>query len=244
MKNNPEDLFVIGDIHGMSDELELLLANWQPNQERLVFIGDYIDRGYNSLAVLNRVWQLQEEKNALCLRGNHESMLLNFLRSPHNFFNHYIMNGGVSTICQLLNIPEEKVVKSQARRLARQIKQTYPELESWLESLPYYFEYGEFIIVHAGVDLSLENWKNTSDHEFLWIRDRFHQTKNSTGKQIIFGHTPTMVLHQNYYNSSIWRKDMKWGIDGGCVFGGELHAMKVSKTAVVQMYSVPVLEGE
>ncbi|MGF3067440.1 metallophosphoesterase family protein [Facklamia sp. P13055] len=244
MKNNPEHLFVIGDIHGMSDELDQLLASWIPEEERLVFIGDYIDRGYDSLAVLNRVWQLQKEKNALCLRGNHESMLLNFLRSPHNFFNHYIMNGGVATICQLLNIPEEKVVKSQARRLARQIKQTYPKLETWLEGLPYYFEYGEFIIVHAGVDLSLENWKNTSDHDFLWIRDSFHQTKNSTGKQIIFGHTPTMVLHQNYYNSNVWRKDMKWGIDGGCVFGGELHAMKVSKTAVIQIYSVPVLEGE
>ncbi|MGX7109650.1 metallophosphoesterase family protein [Facklamia miroungae] len=244
MLKNPEHLFVIGDIHGMSDELDKLLQDWNPDKEKLVFIGDYIDRGYNSLAVLKRVWQLQSQYNAICIRGNHESMLLNFLRSPHNFFNHYIMNGGISTICQLLEISEDKVVKSQARRLVRQIKNGYPMLEDWLESLPYYIEYGEFIIVHAGLDLSLEDWKDTSDHEFMWIRDRFHQTKNQTGKQIVFGHTPTMVLHQNYYDSSVWRKDMKWGIDGGCVFGGQLHALKISPTAVIQICSVPVLEGE
>ena len=236
--------FVVGDIHGMPEELNEILSFWSPKNSQLVLIGDYIDRGYDSLAVLEKVWQLQSQSNAICLRGNHEAMLLNFLRSPHNFFNHYMMNGGVSTICQLLGIGTEKVTKTLSRRLVKQIKHNFPDLEAWLDSLPFYYEFGQFIIVHAGVDLSLDNWKNTSDHDYLWIRDRFHREPNLTGKQVVFGHTPTMVLYQNFHNSSVWRKDQKWGIDGGLVYGGQLHALELSHNAVIDIYSVSIIEGE
>ena len=53
-----------------------------------------------------------------------------------------------------------------------------------------------------------------------------------------------MVLHQNYHDASVWREDMKWGIDGGCVYGGELHALQIRPNVVVDIYSVPVLEGD
>lgn len=235
---------MVGDIHGMSEELNGLLHYWNPRFEQLVLIGDYIDRGYNSLAVLERVWQLEANHQAICLRGNHESMLLNFIKSPHNFFNHYVMNGGISTLCQLLDCSEDKIIKSQARKIVRQLRQEYPCLEAWLESLPYYIEFGEFIVVHAGIDLSLENWKDTSDHDYLWLRDRFHREKNQTGKQIIFGHTPTMVLHQNYHQSSVWRQDGKWGIDGGLVFGGQLHGLRINKTIVEDIFSTAIEEGD
>lgn len=241
--NSDKGVFVIGDIHGMYDEFEEMLSYWNRSKEQLVLIGDLMDRGYDSRQVLEKVWFLEKEYQAIVIRGNHESMLLNFLRSPYNFFNHYVINGGVTTLSQLLTINEEEIRRSDSRRYARLIKQRYPKLESWLRSLPYYIEYGNFIIVHAGIDLSLNDWRDTSDHDFMWLRDRFHHAENTTGKQIIFGHTPTMVLNQNFNNSKVWRYDRKWGIDGGLVFGGQLHGLSLSPNAVRDIHSVKIMEG-
>lgn len=239
-----KEAFVVGDIHGMFEELDLLLTFWRAEDQQLIFVGDYIDRGYDSAKVLQRVWELEKDYQVICLRGNHEEMLLNYLKSPATYFNHYILNGGASTISQLLEIEEESIVKSQGRKLARQIKSRFPQLEEWLDQLPYFTSFGNFIIVHAGIDLSIENWRNTLPKDFLWLRDKFHSTSNHTNQQIIFGHTPTMVLHQDYNNASVWRQDMKWGIDGGSVYGGELHALHINSNVVVEIYSVPVLEGD
>lgn len=239
-----KEAFVVGDIHGMFEELDLLLTFWRSTDQQLIFVGDYIDRGYASAKVLKCIWELEKDYQAICLRGNHEEMLLNYLKNPTSYFNHYVLNGGASTLSQLLEIEEESIVKSQARKLARQIKSHFPHLEEWLTQRPYFTTYGNFIIVHAGVDLSLNDWQNTSSHDFLWLRDKFHSARNTTNKQIIFGHTPNMVLHQNYHDASVWREDMKWGIDGGCVYGGELHALQIRPNVVVDIYSVPVLEGD
>ncbi|WP_328755016.1 metallophosphoesterase family protein [Facklamia lactis] len=234
----------MGDIHGMYEELEYLLTFWKPKRQQLIFVGDYFDRGYANSQVLERIWQLEKDYGALCLRGNHESMLLNFIKSPTNYFNHYVLNGGSMTLSQFLNISEDLITKSSSRRTVRQLKKKYPDLEGWLDQLPYYIEFGNFICVHAGVDLSLDDWRNTSDYDFMWLRDSFHKAENHTGKQIIFGHTPTMVLNQDYNNSSVWRQQMKWGIDGGVVYGGQLHGLLISKTAVIDIYSVSILEGD
>ncbi|MGX7143971.1 metallophosphoesterase family protein [Facklamia languida] len=238
-----EKAFVVGDIHGMADEFEELLEKWSPQDQQLILIGDYMDRGYANQKVLEKIWELQSQYSVITLRGNHEEMLLNFLRSPSNYFNHFVMNGAMGTLSQLTDLPEQLITKTNSRKLTRQLKRCYPRLEDWLMNLPYYIEFGEFIIVHAGIDLSLDDWHQTSDYDFLWLRDHFHHAINQTGKQIIFGHTPTMVLNQNYYNSDVWRKDGKWGIDGGAVFGGQLHALEISQSAVIDIHSVRVQEG-
>lgn len=73
----------IGDIHGMAGKLEALLRKidaWfrerhESDAPRFIFLGDYIDRGPNSREVIERVRVLQE-KGAVCLRGNHEELMI------------------------------------------------------------------------------------------------------------------------------------------------------------------------
>src|SRR5215213_6317702 len=66
----------IGDIHGCLTALDTLLGFVQPKpDDRLVFLGDYVDRGPDSKGVLDRVIELHKAGRAVCLRGNHEIMM-------------------------------------------------------------------------------------------------------------------------------------------------------------------------
>src|SRR4029450_2936726 len=71
-------LLCIGDVHGCAAELEVLLRAIAPAQaDRLVFLGDYVDRGTESRATLDLLLELREKlPRAVFLRGNHEEMML------------------------------------------------------------------------------------------------------------------------------------------------------------------------
>src|ERR1022692_4564279 len=98
---------VIGDIHGMAAKLENLLgqiemwcaANAKAELRRLIFLGDYIDRGPHAREVLQIVQRLQA-KGAICLRGNHEELMLQATESERNLTN-FLANGGDATITSL-----------------------------------------------------------------------------------------------------------------------------------------------
>lgn len=92
-------LFAIGDIHGCLEKIENLIeviaAN--PKKDKLIFIGDYIDRGSFSKEVVEYVIDLKDKfKNVICLLGNHEQMLLNYLEGVDE--ETYLYNGGKSTL--------------------------------------------------------------------------------------------------------------------------------------------------
>jgi serine/threonine protein phosphatase 1 len=121
------------------------------------------------------------------------------------------------------------------------IKEIYPWLLPFLKSLPLYVEWGDYLFVHAGVDLRKDNWKKTADQDFVWIREGFYNKPNTTGKKIIFGHTVTATLHKNSMgnNFDIWESgDGLIGLDGGAVYGGSLHAVVLEKNRNIAHYSV------
>ena len=92
-------IFAIGDIHGCAQKLRELIMLIAANREKdtLIFIGDYIDRGNSNRDVVDYVLQLKKEfKNAVCLLGNHEQMLLNYLEGEDE--ETYLYNGGKSTL--------------------------------------------------------------------------------------------------------------------------------------------------
>ncbi len=100
---SPVVTYAIGDIHGCADLLDRLLAliaNHADGRERkLVFLGDYIDRGPDSAAVLRTLSRLQwtEPTHVTCLMGNHERMLLDGLCTPEDA-EHWLHNGGEATL--------------------------------------------------------------------------------------------------------------------------------------------------
>mgnify|MGYP001951770689 CR=1 FL=1 len=102
-----QQTYIIGDIHGRADLLELMLelidahiGGTSAADPKLIFVGDYIDLGPDSAVVLTRMKELQEAfpDNVTCLMGNHEKMLLDFLDQPETRGVRWLKNGGLQTL--------------------------------------------------------------------------------------------------------------------------------------------------
>lgn len=228
--------FIIGDVHGSFDLLEKLLTQ-RKEGERLVLLGDYIDRGFQSRKVLNLVRKLKEQEDAILIKGNHEDLLLNFLDDPENMANLYLPQGGQNTLASFFG--EDEVWRRTPEYLAQRFNDEYADIVDLIKGTIPYYDAGSFVFVHAGVDLRLANWELTDPSDFCWIREPFFTIPNKTGKTFIFGHTPTQHLHPDN-SSDVWvsHDGTRIGIDGGAVFGGHLHGLhvgdKMSVSSVTQ----------
>ncbi|EIR5698127.1 serine/threonine protein phosphatase [Listeria monocytogenes] len=230
-------IFAVGDVNGEITLLDELLENWDKEQERLLFVGDLIDRGENPAAVLRRVKALADQTGAIVLKGNHEQMLLDFLENPSGKMHYYLSQGGMETIQSLIADSLDK--KMTPEGLAERVKEEAAELIDFIRNLPLYYEEGKYVFVHAGVDLTKKDWHDTEERDFFWIREPFLFGQNKTGKVFIFGHTPVQNLHIDE-SSGIWVSEDKTrlDIDGGAVFGGELHGVVVEEKVITKSFSV------
>lgn len=231
-----QDVFVIGDIHGEITLFKEMLKYWDEKTQQLVLIGDLGDRGENPKECFQLGYQLVNEKGAVCLKGNHEDMLLRFLHDPEENYSLYALNGGLKTIETFLHTGAE--AEYSPTEMASMIKSHYPWLESFLENCFLYFEWNDYIFVHGGVDLSKKDWKKTSDEDFVWIREGFYDQHNHTGRKIVFGHTITPMLYGDNQTTDLWIKEDLIGIDGGAVYGGTLHGVHFDRNGIVQDYRI------
>jgi len=95
----PSKIFALGDIHGCREKLHALLKRVRIDfqNDTLIFLGDYIDRGRYSREVVEDILQLrQDKKNVICLLGNHEQMFLNYLDGVEEDL--FLHNGGAFTL--------------------------------------------------------------------------------------------------------------------------------------------------
>lgn len=231
-----DKLFIVGDIHGEYDLLEKLLKLWDSQTEQLVFLGDLADRGPKSKQCFLKVKELVETEQAICLSGNHEDILVKWLESPEEHFDWYLRNGGQATIESLLYVGV--IEEETPLEMAQQIKFRYADLIQFIKQLPLYYETDYCVCVHAGVNLSLDNWKETSRRDFIWIREPFHEAKNTLNKYIVFGHTPVQSLHSKLTDTHLWYSDKKIGIDGGAVYHGALHGLVLSQHGIEANYQI------
>lgn len=229
--------FVIGDVHGKYQMLLELLQKWN-NKDCIIFLGDLIDRGEDSKATLETVRNLVEEGKAICLAGNHEYLFLNWLDHPETAYELYQKNGGDTTIRSLLGYAADTPIDAilDAQRIMKELG----ELVSFIRQMPFHVETEHFIFVHAGLDLQLSDWRETTDYQKVWIRTPFHEAPNHTGKSIIFGHTPTYYLNEDIKGSTnIWQTlDGKVGIDGGAVYGGVLHGIRLEQGQLIERFAI------
>lgn len=191
----------IGDIHGCVKTLEQLLIKVSPTpDDTLIFLGDYIDRGPNSMGVIDYIIQLQEQYIIVCLRGNHEQMMLDASRD-YQLFDLWVRNGGDATL------------RSFGVEHINKIPQKYVE---WLEQLSYYFVTEKEIYVHAGINTNIPN--PFSDIEaMMWIRSFEVNPKRIHNKYVIHGHTPTSMGNIRKEIETI-EKSFRLSIDNGCVY--------------------------
>ncbi len=214
-------VYAIGDIHGRADLLRTLLDKIQDDaarapdgERRIVFLGDYVDRGPNSKGVIDTLLAGPPPGFSAChLSGNHEHMLLKFLDRPESG-SHWLWNGGMETL-RSYGVDFESDLPALRDRLAAALPKSHHDL---LRALRMYEEIGDYAFVHAGVrpgvaiaDQDLE--------DLLWIRDEFLTSDADFGKVVVHGHTPTRqpVLAAN-----------RIGLDTGAFSSGRLSAVVLS----------------
>lgn len=213
---------VISDIHGCYDELETLLLALEENKEynkdtdRLIFLGDYIDRGTDSRLVVNLVRELQENNdNVIALMGNHEDMLLDYWRGKSDI---WCLNGHTATLKSYEGYKEEFI----------------DDIE-WMRNLPLYYEDDYFIYVHAGVNIN-KPLEEQDRHTLLWIREPFIYSVQEYYKKVIFGHTPTVNLNGKAKPTYTYNNNI--AVDTGCVYGGALTALVIEDDKVTNFYQI------
>jgi len=199
--------FIVGDVHGCLDMLQRLMdqISWRPEVDRLIFLGDFIDRGSDSRGVVEYVLEISKRSEHVeCLMGNHEKILLDFLdgRDMNTFF----VNGGLAT----LNSYRGETPKYGGFLIP-------DEHLSFFRSLKLLIELDDFYIVHAGFRPGVPIEKQTTE-DLLWIRDSFIFSNYYFGKRVIFGHTPFAqpLVMEN-----------KIGLDTGAVYGNRLTCLEL-----------------
>ena len=214
---------VIGDVHGRDDLLGRLLdrlAGEAPDHA-VVLVGDLIDRGEQSAAVLRR---MMERADLTVLKGNHEAMCLDYLADPERKGPLWIRNGGLQTLASFgvggLGIsPGPEALRSGAERLAQAMG---PAMIGWMRGLPTRWQSGNIAVVHAGADPSrpLEDQEETA---LLWGHPRFEEATRSDGLWVVHGHT---ILPEPLVLGG------RIGIDTGAYATGRLTAALISASRV------------
>jgi serine/threonine protein phosphatase 1 len=220
---DPEQpLFVIGDVHGCAEQLNRLLAK-QPNDSQLVFVGDLVDRGPNSADVLQTVMGACRA-GAICLAGNHEAMMLDFLDRPTERGARWFRFGGLQTL-ESLKIGGVSEHSDAAALLAgRDALETLlgGEIIAWLRGLPTQWHSGNVHVVHASADPG-QPMNNQEIKTLIWGHPDF-ATRNRTDDQwVVYGHT--IHEHPTAVQGRI-------AVDTGAFATGRLTAAHITKDNV------------
>lgn len=235
---------VISDIHGCYGEFNALLklANYNPQQDELILLGDYVDRGPSSRQVIEQIMQLQQQHHIIVIKGNHDAMMVKALtQDVEQYDQHWIRNGGLQTMASYLDLEltyDEQQIDWEAYGEAKQwIRTHYEHHLCFLEQLPLVYEIPGYIFVHAGINPDIEDWRNQSERDFIWIRESFYSRPTTIRETVVFGHTPVKHLHDE---TGIWFDPSgdKIGIDGGCAYGAQLNLLEISEDGSLQTFFV------
>lgn len=224
--------YAVGDVHGAARLLERLLEKIDADtvardadDADLVLVGDYVDRGDDSRAVLDMIRALACESPDMvtCLMGNHERMLLNFLDSPVKAGPRWLRYGGLQTLASfgiggVTERSDGPALEEVRDRLAEAMG---PDLMAWLRTLPLVWQSGDLAIVHAAADPALAIDEQPSQ-VLLWGHPEFERTPRRDGVWVVHGHT---VVGEAGYRAG------RVSVDTGACFTGRLTAAVIAPGA-------------
>lgn len=233
-KSHDEGPFdIIGDVHGCYDELIMLLTKlgytitnsnnkykvYHPDNRKVIFLGDLVDRGPKIVEVLKLVMDMVESHVAYCVQGNHDNKLYRKLEGR----NVQVKNGLEDSVEQLANVSEE---------FKNKIKNFLKYLDTHL-----IFDHYRLVVCHAGIKEEYIGRTSKNVRSFTLYGETTHETdefglpkrylwaKDYKGKPLIlYGHTPN--LEPFILNNTI-------NIDTGCVFGNKLTAYRYPENEFV-----------
>lgn len=205
-------VYAVGDIHGRCDLLDTLLAaiaqhaRQSPGQHHVVvFLGDYLSRGLDSRAVVERVrtWrpELPGTTTVVALKGNHEDLALRFLDGDLEAGQHWFDYDGLDTLAHYgVVAPAPAARDADALQSLRQgfAQALPPEHLAFLRGLPVSHREADYHFVHAGVRPGVA-LQAQSEHDQMWIRKRFLESQADHGAMVVHGHSidPEPVVRPN-----------------------------------------------
>lgn len=215
--------YIIGDIHGYYNKLSGLFEKIKKHitdDDTIIFLGDYIDRGKHSFEVIEFLIDLQQSYNTVYLRGNHESMFLDYLQGKEIPL--YMYNGGQATIDSYIQIVG-------SLRLPEDHK-------AFFNNLKLYYETDDFIAIHAGMRPGIPV-ELQSPYDMMWIREDFYLKQYRWPKLVVFGHTTTvnitgLPIHEIY--DDVHKNII--GIDTGAAYRGPLTCLRLPDKKIFQSY--------
>ncbi|HEY9215071.1 MAG TPA: metallophosphoesterase family protein [Ancylobacter sp.] len=189
-------VYAIGDVHGRLDLLRRLLDKIVHDgamaaNARIIFLGDYIDRGADSRSVLDMLIAGVAERGWTCLKGNHEAMLLAALDGSLEW-DVWLVNGGAETLFSYGIASRELVAAGKAHELGDAVLAAIPTAHiDFMRNLDLTLTLGDYFFCHAGIRPGVALDRQV-EGDLLWIRDVFTQSTADHGKRIVHGHTPTI----------------------------------------------------
>lgn len=217
-------IYAMGDIHGRVDLLDELLAKIDaddaargPAETTLIFLGDLIDRGPDSMKVVARIMDIKaRHPRTRILLGNHEEVFLQALRGDSVGALRYALRIGADTTIQSYGVTGEEYTKTSMEELFAISRARVPidHLE-FMESFEDMIVIGDYVFVHAGVrpDKPLDQQKI---QDLRWIRGDFLDYRGTLEKIVVHGHSIA---------DEVETLPHRIGLDTGAYASGVLTAM-------------------
>lgn len=215
-------IFTIGDIHGQADMLDeaLSLIHDDPaSGAPVVFLGDYVDRGPDSRAVIDTLIEgISEGEPWIVLKGNHDRYLLRFLddpdyRDPRTSRGLRWLDDPIGGRATLASYGVDVDPRRKLTDIHKDALLAIPPAHvAFLETLPLMHRTAAHVFVHAGIRPGVPLDQQTED-DLLWIRAEFLKDTRDHGPLVVHGHTPETcpVMYSNRLN-----------MDGGAGYGHPL----------------------
>lgn len=241
-------MYIIGDVHGCLKSLKELIKKI-PKEEKIVFTGDLVDRGPNSAEVIDFIIENGYE----CVKGNHELMMEDYLMN-NDKEGIWIYNGGEKTL-ESYKGDKEKLNKhllwiqklpiylifNETDEKGRKLCITHAGFNE--KNLKLIEKYKQELEVKGIEDRKeKEEFIRLTEFGFMWNRNEPLKNENYFSA---FGHTPVHIFKKiNPFveveeEGALYNKELGFAaVDGGCVFGIELHALEFPSMKVISQRKI------
>lgn len=234
-------VYAIGDIHGHADvlaqmhrQIEADIAEQPEVENKIVYIGDYIDRGPNSKGVIDLLVEREltaPEIEHVFIMGNHENAMIEFMKDPEGPRKDWLAWGGIEALESYgIEVDRSKPLTTMVKSFGEQLNAAVPTTHSeFLKNLKLIHQIGDYLFVHAGIRPGV-NLDKQKREDLIMIREPFLSSQDDHGFVVIHGHTIN-----RHGKAEI--KPNRINLDSGLYAGGPLSC------AVLEGNTVRIIEA-
>lgn len=218
-------VYAVGDIHGCLDLFEALVETIREDdaargdaETELILLGDLVDRGPDSAAVIDRaIGWAADWADLEALLGNHEASMCAVLDGDLRWLDSWLTYGGVETLLSY-GVDRRIIASGDGEEIAEAAREAVPRAHrDWLAERPFHLARGDYLFVHAGIRPGIP-LAEQSPEDLLWIRDEFLSNRADHGPMVVHGHS---------IRERIDERPNRIGIDTGAFMTGKLTALGI-----------------